>query len=154
MKRIWIVAATALLIIMGCAVYYTFPLRSHRVVHDLDRVENIHVVYENGAKISRYILTKEKGADFKKLTAILQTTTYNREIRKFKGGTGGALMLDIFYRDRDGKLVDQFVDIRELGIIIRDDHEFKINGDAQILFQRILAWIQQEGSFIPKGAVI
>ncbi|CAM3915689.1 MULTISPECIES: hypothetical protein [Paenibacillus] len=77
--------------------------------------------------------------------------TYTRKLNTFQGGSGDAIIMTVFYRGDDGESNYYFVDIRELGIIISNKKEYKMDGDSTELINKLVNWIMSNGSILEDG---
>lgn len=127
-------------IIIGLIFYFTYPLKIKNILPHSENIETISVIHINGNS-THYVLTKEQVADFNELIGILDTVTYTRKLNTFRGGTGDVIMMFVAYRKEDGEFSNYSVDIRELGIMIVDEKEYKVKGNSKELIHQLMDWI-------------
>ena len=146
-SRIIIVFLVAIVVItvLGLILYFTESLKIQDVLQHTDNIETIGVSYFSNGKTSAYMLTQDQGMNFDEMIQILGSVTYTRKLNTFRGGTGDVLMLTIIYKDKNGVSNNYLVDIRELGIIIRENKEYRVNGNSKELINRVVDWIKKEG---------
>ncbi|WP_162162976.1 hypothetical protein [Gorillibacterium massiliense] len=75
---------------------------------------------------------------------LLGTVTYTRRWNTFRGGTGDVIIMTVVYRDKDGTSINYSVDIRELGIIISHEKEYRVNGNSKELIIKLVDWIKNQ----------
>ncbi|WP_211184720.1 hypothetical protein [Paenibacillus lemnae] len=74
----------------------------------------------------------------------MDENTYTRKFNTFQGGSGDAILMTVFYKEKDGESNNYLVDIRELGIIISHKKEYTINGDSKQLVNKLVDWIMSK----------
>jgi len=135
--------------ILGIIIYFTYPIKINTILHNKQSMEKVHVIHISNRETLRYLISKDSGVDFDELIGMLNTVSYNREIKKFKGAAGNVIMMDIVSKDKNGDSNIYFVYLHETGIMIVDNKEYKINGDSEALVNKIYDWIKIHGTLIP-----
>ena len=141
MKTSWIVIIIVVLSILGLILYFNYPVTVQNVLKHTDNIEKIHVIYISNGTSTEYLLTKDQGRNFDDVIQILGTVTYTKKLHTFRGGTGDAILMTIVYGDKNGESKNYDVDIRELGIIISHDKEYRIHGNSKELIDKLVRWI-------------
>jgi len=130
--------------ILGLILYFSYPLKIQNVLQHTDNIEKIHITYISNGNITNYLLTKDQGINIDEVIQILGTSTYTRKLNTFRGGTGDAIIMTVVYREKDGVSNNYVVDIRELGIIISHEKEYRINGNSKDLINQLVDWIKSQ----------
>jgi hypothetical protein len=130
--------------ILGLILYFTYPLKIQNILQRTDNIEKIQVIYVSNGNSTVYLLTKDQGINFDEVIQILGTVTYTRKLNTFRGGTGDAIIMTIVYREKDGISNNYSVNIRELGIIISHEKEYRMNGNSKELINKLVDWIKSQ----------
>lgn len=129
-------------ILLGLIFYFTYPLKIRNILPHTENIETISFITITGSNVTDYVLTIEQGAPFDEVIRILDTATYTRKLNTFRGGTGDVIMMIVVYRKEDGEISNYSVDIRELGIMIADEKEYKVKGNTKELIHDLMDWIK------------
>lgn len=135
--------------ILGIIVYFTYPIKINNMLHNKQSIEKIRAIHISNRESLQYLISKDSGMKNDEFISILNTVSYNREIKKFKGAAGNVIMMDIVYKDKNGDSNIYFVYLHETGIITIDNKEYKIYGDSKILINKLYDWIKSHGTLIP-----
>lgn len=135
--------------ILGIIMYFTYPVKINIMLHNKQSMEKVHVTYISNRESLRYLISSDSGVNFDELISMLNSVSYNREIKKFKGAAGNVIMMDIVYKDKNGDSNIYFVYLHEAGIMIVDNREYKIYGDSEVLVDELYDWIRSNGTLIP-----
>jgi adenine-specific DNA methylase len=146
-----ILIITFVLSILGLILYFTYPIKIQNVLQHTDNIERIHVIYISNGNSSEFLVTKDQGINFDEVIKILGAITYTRKINTFRGGFGDVIIMAVVYREKDGVSNNYSVDIRELGIIISHEKEYRMNGDSKEIINKLVDWITSHESKLEDG---
>ncbi|WP_274364116.1 hypothetical protein [Paenibacillus thermotolerans] len=139
-------------IVLGLIWYFAYPIKIQSVMKDTTKVEKIafHIISQGETQhYSIQFNQFNEKTNISELINLLDTVSYHRQLRTYKGSTGRKIMMFIFYRNKEGALTNYSFDINESGIIISDNKQYQMNGDTERVFNDVYSWIKKEGEYIP-----
>lgn len=114
----------------------------------IDETEKIDFIIVRSSE--HYSIQFDDHTDINGLIEILNSTTYRRELKSYKGSTDEIILMIIVYRDKDGGLNNYSIDINESGKVISNYMQYQMYGDARSIFNNLYEWIETNGTYIPK----
>ena len=150
-KRIlFLLILTTVLVLL---YYFVFPTKVFSVISDTANINRVHATYASNDQFITYLVDEVNKEELDELISILDSVSYNRGVRKFKGASGKVIMLNLVTKEREDGNID-FIYIHETGSIIVNNKEYRIYGDAMELVEGLYNWIKEYGRLISGGEEI
>ncbi|WP_078546794.1 hypothetical protein [Litchfieldia alkalitelluris] len=154
MKKKSITLGVALLFVFIMLGYFFVPLSAKGVFPHTTQIERIYFSYLNGGKTNFYLIEFNDNIKNQQLFNIFDSSSYTRSFgSKNIRNDGKAFTMFVFYRDRDGELVDYELDINEKGFVVSNKKKYKMIADDQEVFQQLSKWLLEKGIEQPIGTV-
>lgn len=118
-----------------------------------NKIEKIDFLLISHGEIHPYSMQFNKKTNISEMIKLLDSVTYNREIKTYKGSSDRVISMIISYRNREGALANYIFQINESGIIISNNKQYQMNGDTGKVFNNLYEWIKNEGVYIPSQKI-
>ncbi len=110
-----------------------------------NNIEKIDFTISSQGEMHQYSMQFHEESKISEMLNFLDSETYNRELKTYKGSTDEVIFMIIFYRNRDGALDNYSFDMNESGVIISDKKQYQMRGDTKKVFNSLYEWIKTEG---------
>ncbi|WP_219834275.1 hypothetical protein [Paenibacillus sp. R14(2021)] len=132
-------------IVLGLIWYFASPLKIQHVMRHTNNIEKIDFTISSQGEMHQYSMQFHEESKISEMLNFLDSETYNRELKTYKGSTDEVIFMIIFYRNRDGALDNYSFDMNESGVIISDKKQYQMRGDTKKVFNSLYEWIKTEG---------
>lgn len=119
-----------------------------------NKIEKIDFMISAQGETHHYSMQLNEKTNISEIINLLDSVTYNRELKTYKGSTDRVIFMIIFYRNREGALANYSFDINESGIIISDNKQYQMKGETGKVFDNLYGWIKNEGLYSPTSQSI
>lgn len=148
--------AVVLLTVTIVIIYYSVRLPYKSVIAHSTKIEKISFLYLKGTNMTPYLIEfEDKNEELDQLMSILDSVSYTRSPRSFfsrniRNDGGPTFAFIIFYRDRDGKMNDYFLDMNQGGYVLRGGKKmYKMVDREKEVFDQLSTWLFEKAVRMP-----